>query len=109
MTPESLQTYMGGFIHAKYEYQNLEYHGAQSSETFAFFAIFSKTVPKHPEKRSFFPPFGHSEDATPQIDLIFLKKSLELNLVICAFLAQTGRGGPDFLWPSRTPFLGSST
>ena len=85
---------MGGFLHAKYEFQNLVYHGVSSFGTLAFFAFFSETVPKHPGKQPLFPPIGHSEDETPRIALIFLKKKLPLNLVIGVFSRQTDGGDP---------------
>ena len=60
----------------------------------------SKQWQNTPEKQPLFPHIGHSEKETPRIDLIFFKKkSLPLNLLICAFLRQTGRGDPKSFAP----------
>ena len=71
MAPELLRLCMGGIQYTKWEFQNWAYHGVEYSATFALFAVFFKSAAKYPQKQPLFPPIGHSEEETLQIDLIF--------------------------------------
>ena len=74
MAPESPRTCMDRFLHAKYEFRNLAYHGVGRSEIFAFFAGFSKSVAKHPRKTATFSSFWPFRGGNPSDRPDFFKK-----------------------------------
>ena len=93
--PEPLQTHTGCVLHVKTYIPCVEHHWVGTSQIPALFAVFFKIGIKRPPKNG---QFSHllviQARKSLRLRSFFLKKkSLSLNLAICAFSGPTGRGG----------------